>query len=91
MLSSLDSSDPFLSPSIPMIATIPPAKASAMQIATKVPPAIAPTTEHTIKTYPEILLFAPMAIAPKTIVKKEKTIPSIPNVPISVDAHIARI
>ena len=69
-----------------MVATIPPANASTIHIATKVPPAIAPTTAHMIKTYPEILLFAPIAIAPKTIVKKEKTIPSIPNVPISVDA-----
>ena len=73
---------------VPKIAISPPTNARPMQMATIVPPRITPAPADRTMRMPGILPLAPIATAPKTIVRKENRTPPQPN-PMMVSAPSA--
>ena len=61
----------------PIMARMPPTKASVMQIATSDPPSTAPARAQIVSSTPAVLPVDPMAIAPKMMARKEKANPSL--------------
>ncbi|CAM5379109.1 hypothetical protein ATER59S_01704 [Aquamicrobium terrae] len=64
---------------VPIMASRPPMKARIINTATSVPPRTAPAIEHTIRSAPGAFDLAPMATAPRTMVRNEKRIPPHPR------------